>query len=190
MAPVAGERAMAEKDDGDETEAAADGEAEGAEEGGEIPRPKSGRTKLLIILAAAVVVLLLGAGAGLYFSGLLDSLLGKKQETVSPDDLPPGKVFYKLENITLNMNAEGRTARFLQIGLTIVLVKQEDVAKVEAVAPRIIDYVSNYMRELAPEELEGSASFYRLREGLLLRVRAAVAPVPVTDVLFNSVLTQ
>jgi len=179
---------MAKKDD--ETEAAAEGDAEGVEEGAGAPQPKSGRTKLFIIIGAAVGVLLLGTAAGLYFSGLLDSLLGVQKETVSTDELPPGKVFYKLENITLNLNAEGRTARFLQVGLTIVLVKQDDVAKVEALVPRIVDYVANYLRELAPEEMEGSANFYRLREGLLSRVRVAVAPIPVTDVLFNTVLVQ
>lgn len=179
---------MAEEDE-TEAEAEAGGDVEEPEEGAEAAPPKSGKVKLLIIIGAAVF-LLLGTGAGLYFSGLLDSLLGAQTQELSPDEMPPGKVFYKLENITLNLNAEGRTARFLQIGLTVVLVKQEDVAKVEALVPRIADYVSNYLREMAPEEFEGSANFYRLREGLLRRVRAAVAPVPVTDVLFNTVLVQ
>ncbi len=59
----------AEEPEKDENAEGAEG-AEGAEEGG-------GKKKLIIIIGAAVV-LLLGAGAGLYFTGMLDSLLGKK----------------------------------------------------------------------------------------------------------------
>lgn len=75
----------AEKDAGEEAkpEAAAEGAegapaegAEGAAEGG-----GGGKKKLLIIIGG-VVVLLIGAGAGLYFTGMLDSLLGKEEAPV------------------------------------------------------------------------------------------------------------
>ncbi|HEX9702547.1 MAG TPA: flagellar basal body-associated FliL family protein [Rhodospirillales bacterium] len=174
---------MAEEDDAQ----AAD--AEDLEEGEAPAQPASGKKKLFIIIGG-LLFLLVSAGAGLYFSGLLDGMLGGERQALGPGDIPEGKVFYKLENVTLNLNAEGRTARFLQIGLTLVLVNQADVPLVEAQVPRIVDYVSNYLREFAPEEMEGSANFYRVREGLLKRVRAAVSPIPVSDVLFNTVFVQ
>lgn len=60
---------MADEDDKAEgAEAGAEGAAEGA---------KGGFTKKKIIMIAAPVILLLGGGAGLYFTGMLDSLLGK-----------------------------------------------------------------------------------------------------------------
>lgn len=152
------------------------------------PRP-AGRKKLFIIIGA-VLFLLIGGGAGLYFSGLLDSMLGIEEATLEPGELPEGKIFYKLDPITLNLNAKGRAARFLQIGLTLVLVKETDIPIIEAMVPRITDYVVSYLRELAPEEMEGSANFYRLRENILLRVQAAASPVLVTDVLFNTVFVQ
>ncbi|MBK6897091.1 MAG: flagellar basal body-associated FliL family protein [Alphaproteobacteria bacterium] len=56
---------------------------EGAEEGAEGQpadgeKPKAGLKKILMIVIP--VVLLLGGGAGLYFTGMLDSLLGAKKE--------------------------------------------------------------------------------------------------------------
>lgn len=56
-----------------------DDKAEGAEEGAEgaAEGAKGGLTKKKIIMIAAPVILLLGGGAGLYFTGMLDSLLGK-----------------------------------------------------------------------------------------------------------------
>ena len=92
--------------------------------------------------------------------------------------------------MTINLNEEGNKSRFMKVGLTLVLIDELDVPLVEALQPRIEDYITTYLRELKPKELSGSANFYRMRENLLLRVRAAVAPVQVTNVLFNSGLVQ
>lgn len=163
-------------------------EAEDVEEGEAPPAQPSGKKNLIIVGAA--VLLLIATGAGLFISGVLDSILGIEEASLEPGEMPAGKVFYKLENITLNLNAKGPTARFLQVGLTLVLVSDKDVPKIEGMVPRITDYAVSYLRELAPEELEGSANFHRLRENLLLRIRAAAAPVPVADVLFNAIFVQ
>jgi flagellar FliL protein len=56
--------------------------------------------------------------------------------------------------------------------------------------PRVTDYFQVYLRELRVEDLKGSAGMYRLREELLARVRAAVAPIRVRDVLFKQILIQ
>ena len=50
--------------------------------------------------------------------------------------------------------------------------------------------MQTYLREMRPEELRGSAGTYRLREELLARANAAVAPAKVTDVLFTQMLVQ
>ena len=57
--------------------------------------------------------------------------------------------------------------------------KHEDTARLQAVMPRIIDNFQIYLRELRVEDLRGSGGIYRLREELLARVNAAVAPVKV-----------
>ena len=163
-------------------------EAEEGEEGEAPPAQPSGKKMMIIIGAAGL--LLFATGAGLFFSGVLDSILGIEEASLEPGEMPAGKVFYKLEPITLNLNAKGQTARFLQLGLTLVLVSDKDVPKIEGIVPRITDYAVSYLRELAPEEMEGSANFHRLRENLLLRIQAAAAPVPVTDVLFNAIFLQ
>jgi flagellar protein FliL len=175
------ERVMAEETDVKE--------ADDLEEDEGLPSQSSKNKKLFIIIGA-IAFLLVAIGAGLYFSGVLDSMLGIEEAVLQPGEMPEGKIFYKLEPITLNLNAKGQTARFLQIGLTLVLVSEQDVPIIEAIVPRITDYVVSYLRELAPEEMEGSANFYRLRENILLRVQTAASPVLVTDVLFNTVYVQ
>ena len=186
---------MADEDDEPEDDEAPEGEdepdfdddEEGEEEGGPPRKPK--RVKLFLIMGGAGL-LLLTLGLGVFFSGVLDSFLGLEEEVVDEDIVIQGQVFYKLEEITLNLNEKGKKPRFLKVGLTVVLLNESDVPRIEGLQPRITDYVSAYLRELRPEELSGSANFYRVRENILRRVRIAVVPVQVTNVLFDSFLVQ
>jgi len=182
---------MADEDDEIEEEVEELDDAGGGddEDGDGSGSKKSGKAKLFIIIGA-VLFILIGAGAGVYFSGILDEFLGLEDEAGEDAGPKQGDVFYPLEEITLNLNAGTKKSRFLKVGLTIVLANSGDVAGVEALVPRITDYVSAYLRELRPEELSGSANFYRVREALIYRVRLAVSPIEVTNVLFNSVLVQ
>ena len=187
---------MADEDDEPDDDEAPEGgdepdfddDEEGEEGEGGAPK-KSKRLKLPLIIGAAVF-LLLAIGLGVFFSGVLDSFLGLEEEVVDEDIVIQGQVFYKLEEITLNLNTKGKKSRFLKVGLTVVLLNESDVPRLEAMQPRITDYVSAYLRELRPEEMTGSANFYRIRENVLRRIRIAVVPVQVTNVLFDSFLVQ
>ena len=166
--------AAAESDDDEEGE---DGEGK--------PPKKFNKIKLFIILGGVIFFLLL-IGLSLFFFGILDPYLGLDEEDVDQEEVVvQGQVFYKLQDMTINLNEEGKKSRFLKVGLTLVLINELDVAVVEALQPRIEDYVMTYLRELKPEELSGSANFYRMRENMLLRVQAAVAPARMLSLLLR-----
>jgi len=173
---------MAEEDQEDQ-DVPEDEEDEGGESHG-------GGGKKLILILSGVTVLLLLIGGGLFFTGILDPLLGI-EETEEDGAAPAiGEYFYKLEEITLNLGGEQKKSRFFKVGITIVLGSALDIPFVEALAPRIIDNVTAYLRELKPAEITGSANFNQLRENIRLRVRTAVAPTQVSEILFNSALVQ
>jgi flagellar protein FliL len=154
---------------------------------------KGGGKKKLIMIVGGVVGLLLVAGAGLYFTGMLDSLMGKKKEAAAAEAAPPPKplVFFDLPDFLVNLNSGGaKKASFLKLSVSLELEKQEDTARLQAVMPRIVDNFQIYLRELRIDDLRGSGGIYRLREELLARVNAAVAPVKVNDVLFKEMLVQ
>ncbi len=150
------------------------------------------RKKLLMI--ALPILLLVGIGAGLWFSGLADSLLGKDKEAeVAEEHVEEpehGDVYYELPQMLVNLSTSGRRTSFLKIVVSLELTKEEDKAALETALPRIIDNFQVYLRELRVEDLRGSAGLYRLREELLFRVNVAVSPVRVTDVLFKEMLVQ
>lgn len=157
-------------------------------------RPKEGMNgKKLVLFIVLPIVLLLIAGAGAYFSGLLDSLLGAEEaaEEEVVEEIPAGPaVFYDLPEMLVNLNAGGRRANFLKISVSLELESELDIPQVESVLPRIRDNFQVYLRELRIEDLQGSAGLQRLREELLLRVNAAARPAVIRDVLFKEMLVQ
>jgi len=165
--------------------------AEGAE-GEAAAETKGGGKKKLIMIAGGAVGLLLVAGAGLYFTGMLDGLLGKKHAAAVAEASPPKPlVFFDLPDFLVNLNSNGaKKASFLKLSVSLELEKQEDTARLQAVMPRIVDNFQIYLRELRVDDLRGSGGIYRLREELLARVNAAVAPAKVNDVLFKEMLVQ
>ncbi|AWJ89359.1 flagellar basal body protein FliL [Azospirillum baldaniorum] len=160
-----------------------------------LPRKKFSGKKLVLFVILPLV-LLIGAGAGVYFSGLLDSLLGKKEEHAevpaepAQPDPHAAPVFYDLPDMLVNLNSSGKRPAFLKIKISIQLAKGEDIPAIEHVLPRIIDNFQVYLRELRLEDLKGSAGMYRLRQELLMRITASAHPVKVKDVLFKEMLVQ
>jgi flagellar FliL protein len=179
-----------------------------------LPAKKGGKKKLIVLVA--LVLVLAGAGAGLWFGGILPPLLGmgktpdaaagaaahgegdgKAADAKAGDgkagakaDAKPLPVFMDLPEIIANLNAGPRRNSFIKLRPKIELARAEDEAAVRAAMPRLMDLFQTYLREMRPEELRGSAGTYRLREELLARANIAVAPARVVDVLFPEMIVQ
>ncbi|MEW5728448.1 MAG: flagellar basal body-associated FliL family protein [Pseudomonadota bacterium] len=170
-------------------------EGEGSDDASEsAPSRKLPIKKILIIVLP--ILLLVGAGAGLYFTGVVDMLLGggDSHEASAPGSDKPqmirAAVFMDLPEMLVNIQAQGRKQSFLKIRVALELQDELDKPKVELVMPRIVDAFQVYLRELRVEDLQGAAGMHLLREELLTRVNAAVKPVKVNDVLFREMLVQ
>jgi len=168
--------------------------------GGEESGGGGGKKKLFIIIGAVIVVLI-GAGAGLYFSGLLDSFLHKKEVVEGGESAESGdkqgpkgpagpSVFFDMPEMIVTMNTAQRKTAFLKIRVALEVARADEIPKIQAVMPRIVDNFQVYLRELRVEDLKGSAGMYRLREELLTRVKAAAAPAKINAVLFKEMLIQ
>lgn len=167
------------------------------EDGGEGKKKTSG--KKLILLIVLPILLLAGAGAGVFFSGILDSkeeaavegaAEGEHGEAADGHGTPGVGHYLALAPMNVSLNPGGRRQQYLKMQLTLELAKVEDQPAVEAVMPRIVDNFQVFLRELRVEELQGSEGVYRIREELLARVNKATAPVQVRDVLFQEIVIQ
>jgi flagellar protein FliL len=164
-------------------------DGERSAEAGAEAAPVGGGKRRLILIAAGALGLLIAIAAGTYFSGLLDGDIEAKQaEDVSAQ--PESVAFYVLPEILVSINAGERRSIFLKVKMSLEIADEGDKPRIDRMLPRIIDHCHVYLRELRPEELQGSAGSARLREELLRRISAAVAPVTVRDVLFNELFVQ
>lgn len=158
------------------------------------PAAPKGKRKLILIIAATLL-LAGGGGAGAYFAGLF----GKDGDEPGTDGaaahpaapaITADPVFYSLPDLVVTLNAAERKPRYMKVRVVLAVNSEADAAHVEKLSPRIIDYCQLYLRELRPEELRGTAALVRMREELLRRVNAALAPVSVREVLFTDLFIE
>lgn len=173
--------------------------ADNVEEGAEGAAPEEGKRRLsgkkIVLFFVLPVVLVLGTAAGVYFSGAMDGLLGKKEDKAAAEKARLAEqrakaVFFDLPELLVNLNSSGRRTSFLKISISLELPGGADVRQLQLVLPRVIDSFQVYLRELRVSDLQGSAGMYRLREDLLRRVNEAAAPIKINDILFKEMLIQ
>ncbi|MDX2103576.1 MAG: flagellar basal body protein FliL [Alphaproteobacteria bacterium] len=150
--------------------------------------------KKLALFVVLPLVLIAAAGAGVYFTGLLDRVMAPRSvaeaDPAPRAERPRQPAYFDLQDILVNLRSDTPRPVFLKISISLELDRIEDRAAVERVLPRVIDTFQVYLRELRPDQLQGSAGLVRLREELLNRINVAVRPAQVRDVLFREMLIQ
>ncbi|MCW5750079.1 MAG: flagellar basal body-associated FliL family protein [Alphaproteobacteria bacterium] len=163
-------------------------DAQAAAEGTVRKHRISGKVLVLFIVLPLLLVGGLGAAGAGYFLGWFGS--GDEAAEAAKPVAPRAVVFHDLPEMLVNLQSTGRQASYLKIRVSLELDDAEAVKRVDQVMPRVLDNFQVYLRELRPDELHGSAGVQRLKEELLIRVNAAVAPARVNDVLFKEMLLQ
>ncbi len=152
------------------------------------PVKKKSIVKLLLMIG--IPLLLLGGGAAVLFLTPWGAKILHKDTTkkeVAPHDL----VFFSLPELLVNLNnLDKKKSTFLRLVVQLEVANAEASKTLELLKPRIIDQFQIYLRELRPEDVQGSAGIQRLREELLKRVNAVSSPIKVNDVLFQTMLVQ
>ncbi len=74
--------------------------------------------------------------------------------------------------------------------IALELNEQKQVGEIQPLLPRVLDTFQVFMRELRPQDLEGSAGLYRLKEEMTRRVNVAVHPAKVEAILFKELMVQ
>ena len=188
---------------------------EGAAVEGEAPAKK--KPPMMIIIAAAAAVVLIGGGVTAFLllkpkpeaaaeKGHEKPKKEKKKEEkgghgeAAKEGGPPaagapvikegpdGVVFYTLPDIVVNMQAADGRSTFLKLKLTFELPDQETADALTPNLPRLQDMFQTFLRELRPEDLNGSQGSYQLRAELLRRVNLVAAPSKVNAVLIEEML--
>jgi flagellar FliL protein len=158
------------------------------EQGKDAAKPGKGKA---IMIIAMVLTLVLGGAAVAYLTGAFNPLLQKLSGPATPAvAVETGPPFFDLPEMVVNLSGSERRATFLKLQIALEVETAEDLKRIEFLLPRVIDYFQVYLRELRTDDLKGAAGLARLREELMLRASAALAPTKVNDVLFKELLVQ
>jgi len=179
--------------------------AEGEVEDGE-GKKKGLPLKLIIIIAVAAVLVLGGGGTAAFL------LLGHKAPTADAHkakpkkddkkkgdkkddkngpqiaDGPDGVVFYTPADIVVNMQTADGRPTFLKLKLTLELPDHDTADTLDSNMPRLQDMFQTFLRELRPEDLQGSEGSYALRMEIARRVNLVIAPAKINSVLIEEML--
>lgn len=165
-----------------------EGVAEEAEE--EVADKKGGKKKLFIIIGA-VLLLCIAGGAGAYFMGMFDGEVsmevGEVVEPVAPKIVYQ---YYDMPEMLINLQADNGQVRYLRLLVSIEYEKGIDTLTVIDSKTQIEDLFHTYLRELTPNELQGSMGIFRLREELLKRINLILAPERINGILFKKIVVQ
>ncbi|WP_293539131.1 flagellar basal body-associated FliL family protein [Phenylobacterium sp.] len=184
------------------------GGAEAGEEGGKKKLP----LRLIIIAGVAAVVVLGGGGAAAFFlffnqppaaekdgaekkgGAEAKKEAGKAPEGEEGEPLvvvtqgPDGVLFCTLPNMVTNMQASDGRPVYLKLKVTLEAPDQETADLIGPAMPRLQDMLQAFLRELRPEDLQGSQGTFQLRTEVLRRVNLVIAPARVNAVLIEEML--
>jgi flagellar protein FliL len=156
-------------------------------EGGAAEVISAPKSKLKLIIIAVVALALIGAGGIAYF--VLFSHGGEEKHAEAPPVKPPA--FVEVPDMLVNLvGAPGERVQYLKVKVVLEVKDEMQGLAIKPNMPRVTDIFQTYLRELRPSDINGSAGLFRLKEELTKRVAAAVAPTPVTAVLFKEVVVQ
>lgn len=179
-----------------------------AKDGEAAAKPKGSKKKLMIIIGAAVLVLGGGGGGAAFFLMGSDKPAAKTAEGEHADaeaEAEPeaegegegekgkdGKsaAYLDVPPLVVNLRSADGAARFLKVHFVLVPGKASSVEKLQGKLPLLIDAYQPFLRELRPEDLNGSGAVYRVKEELLVRATQTLGPDAVKDVLIQDLVQQ
>ncbi len=179
---------------------------------GEEGAPAKKKPPLMILIAGGVGALVVLGGGGLGAMAMLGG--GHKAEAAdhakpkhkaakkkeggekgkgekSPiSEGPDGVIFYTMPDIIANIQTTDGKQSYLKLKLAFEVPDQETADAIEPNAPRLNDMFQGFLRELRPEDLNGSAGSYQLRMEIQRRVNLVIAPAKVNAVLIQEMLVS
>lgn len=154
--------------------------------GGEAPPKKKG--KMLVVAAALLVLGGAGGGAAWYFTQAGDKHAEHKEEKPKPP------VFVTLETFTVNLQSDGSTDHYLQVGIDLKVTDASVVDLVKLHMPEIRNGVLLLLSSKNSEQiasLEGKQKLSAdIQEQINKPLNAKAAGKGVTGVYFTSFVIQ
>lgn len=147
--------------------------------------PRSGG-KRLVVIVLAVAAVLIAAGAGAY---MMLGHAGAAKETASKE-AASADTYVEAPSMLVNLRTADGEARFLKLRFIVVATDAKHAEELRAKLPAVLDALQPFLRELRPEDLNGSAALFRVKEEMMARAIDAMGTGVVRDVLIQDLVQQ
>lgn len=159
---------------------------------------KKGGKGRLIAIAVLAVGLLAGAGGVYWFTQRSAGHAGEKVAEAPAEEggeggeaskADPSASYIEVPPMMVNLRGGGAQAKFVKVRFIVVAADGKTDA-VKARLPVILDALQPFLRELRPDDLNGSAAVFRIKEEMLRRCTEALGKGMVRDVLIQDLIQQ
>lgn len=96
-------------------------------------------------------------------------------------------VLYDLPEVNVQIGDILTGTGNLKLSMNIEISKTEDLKRIEALMPKILDAIISHTTELSYDEIKGAKGLYFLREELLFRINIITDPVKVYNLNFKNI---
>lgn len=156
----------------------------------DVPEPKKSGKKMLVIGGAAVLALLAGGGGAWWFMRGGDEGGAEHEASAEAGSSEGDKSSYiEVPPMIVNLRGSDSQARFLKLRFIIVAADGK-TDKVKDKLPAVLDALQPFLRELRPDDLNGSAAVFRIKEEMMTRATQALGAGMVKDVLIQDLVQQ
>lgn len=138
------------------------------------------------IIAAAAAVLLIGGVGGGY--ALLSG--GEGDDAAAPASGATANAYVEVPPMVVNLRSSDGQARLLKLRFIVVAAQPAKTEEIKAKLPVVLDALQPFLRELRPEDLNGSAAVFRVKEEMMSRANGALGAGVVRDVLIQDLVQQ
>ncbi len=90
----------------------------------------------------------------------------------------------------VNLRAADGQQHFLKLRFIVVAASPDKVDELRSKLPAVLDSLQPFLHELRPEDLNGSAALFRVKEEIMSRATDALGPNMVRDILIQDLVQQ
>ena len=155
----------------------------------ELRQEKPKNRKKILILAGGAALLLAVAGGGAWWA-LHDRASEAAASSTVPAAGTDSSSYIEVPPIIVNLRSGDGQPRFLRLRFIIVAADAGQVNRINDRLPVVLDALQPFLRELRPDDLNGSAAVFRIKEAILARATQALGTGTVRDVLIQDLVQQ
>jgi flagellar basal body-associated protein FliL len=157
--------------------------------------PEKKKKIIIIALAATTLISVLGGGSAVAILMLKGTGDGGPRELDTsalrepgPDDLP---MYHEFPELNLDIKSKGRRTRYIRIRMMAEVYFPENMERLQAVEPKILDGIQTYLRSKTAKELSGRAGTEAMRDAFNQIARRAMGKEhKINTILFKEILVQ